>query len=175
MNQRFSQFGPIMQLSFVPTDIDAGLRYWTETMGVGPFFKFAHVPYDHFTYLGQAQEADLTIFKSYWGDVQIELIQQHNDAPSTYTEWLRAGREGLHHVCIAVDDMAAVREHCAQTGAAIVQEFRMGEVETLYVDSGGVLVEFAHVSPEFLGAFEVIRGAVRDWDGTAPVRELGGV
>jgi catechol 2,3-dioxygenase-like lactoylglutathione lyase family enzyme len=170
MHKQFSKFGPIMQLSFVPSDIEEGLRYWTETMGVGPFYKFAHVAYDHFSYLGESPKVDLTIFKSYWGDVQIELIQQHNDAPSTYSEWLRAGREGLHHVCIAVDDMAAVRAHCAQTGAAIVQEFRAGEVETLYVDSGGVLVEFAHVSAEFLGAFEVMRAAAQGWDGKDPVR-----
>lgn len=33
-------FGPIGQLGFVVADLGAALRYWTETMRVGPFFVF---------------------------------------------------------------------------------------------------------------------------------------
>ena len=33
------------------------------------------------------------------------MIRQHNDAPSIYKAWRDEGREGLHHVCILVDDL----------------------------------------------------------------------
>jgi catechol 2,3-dioxygenase-like lactoylglutathione lyase family enzyme len=175
MNVGFSQFGPIMQLAFVPKDIQAALRYWTETMGVGPFFKFSNVAYERFAYQGEDQKIDFTIYTAYWGDLQIELIEQHNGAPSTYKQWLDDGHQGLHHVCIAVEDMAAVREYCARSGLSIAQEVRMGGLELIYVDSGGgpgTIVEFACVSPQFLGAFEAIRAAAQGWDGTDPVRSF---
>jgi len=176
MDSGFSQFGPVMQLAFVPRDIDAALRHWTETMGVGPFFKFPHVPYEHFAYRGGAQTIDFTVYTAYWGDLQIELIEQHNAAPSSYQQWLDAGREGLHHVCIAVEDLAPVRAYCARAGTPILQELRMDGLETIYADSGGGaggIVEFARISKQFLGAFEMLRQAARGWDGTDPVRVLG--
>jgi catechol 2,3-dioxygenase-like lactoylglutathione lyase family enzyme len=176
MDKGFSQFGPVMQLAFVPKDIHAALRHWTETMGAGPFFKFPHIPYAHFGYRGAAQNVDFTVYTAYWGDLQIELIEQHNAAPSTYQEWLDAGHEGLHHICIAVDDLAPVRAYCAGVGAEVLQEMRMDGLETIYADGGGgpgSIVEFARISPQFLGAFAAIRQAAQGWDGTDPVRMLG--
>src|SRR5690606_23902147 len=38
-----SRLGNVMQLAFVPRDFDAAVRFWTETMGVGPFFLNDHV------------------------------------------------------------------------------------------------------------------------------------
>jgi len=173
---RFSQFGPVMQLAFVPKDVDAALRFWTQTMGVGPFFKFPHVSYEHFSYQGQSRDVDFSVLTSYWGDLQIELIQQHNDAPSSYTNGLAGGHDGLHHVCIAVDAVDAVRALGARTGARIVQEMRMGGLETIYVDGDGgpaPYIEFAQVPPAFAGLFDMMRGAARAWDGTDPVRLIG--
>ena len=37
------------------------------------------------------------------GDLQIELIQQVNDAPSMYKEFLDAGHEGLQHVAMPTE------------------------------------------------------------------------
>jgi len=31
-------FGEMRQVAFVVRDLDQALRYWTETLGVGPFF-----------------------------------------------------------------------------------------------------------------------------------------
>jgi hypothetical protein len=166
-----------MQLAFVPQDIGAAIRFWTETMGVGPFFKFPHISYERFTYLSQAQTPDFTFYIAYWGDVQIELIEQHNRAPSTYQQWLDDGLEGLHHICIAVDDMDAVRAHCAETGAKIVQKLAMGGLETIYVSTEtdhAPFVEFALISPQFLSAFEAMRQAASSWDGKYPIQFLGG-
>ena len=34
----------VRQLAYVVRDMDAALKYWTETLKVGPFFMFAHCP-----------------------------------------------------------------------------------------------------------------------------------
>jgi hypothetical protein len=32
-------FGPVIQHAFAVRDMDAALTYWTEVMGVGPFYR----------------------------------------------------------------------------------------------------------------------------------------
>lgn len=173
-NALVSRLGTVMQLAFVPGDIDAALRYWTGTMGVGPFFKLEHVQYESGKYRGEPADIDFTVYIAYWGDMQIELIEQHNDAPSIYSAWRRQGREGLHHVCIKVEDMAKARAICAEVGATVMQELTLpGGGEAIYVDAGGgpgSLIEMICFPPEAYGFFDTMREAACDWDGTDPIR-----
>ncbi len=96
--------GQVMQLAFVPADIEAATAFWTGTMGVGPFFVLQHVKLDNLHYRGAPADIDFSIRIAYWGDMQIELVEQHNDAASIFRE--PAAQHGLHHVCMVVDDMA---------------------------------------------------------------------
>jgi len=114
---------------------------------------------------------------AYWNDIQIELIQQHNDSPSIYKQWRDAGLDGLHHTCIVVPDLKKARAVCLEAGATILQEGRAPGVEALYVDTGGgpgSILELIEIAEETRGAFDTIRNAARDWDGTNPLRPIGG-
>ena len=176
MADTIAGLAPIMQLAFVPRDIDAALRHWTKVIGVGPFFHFPHIGYTSASYRGAPSHIDFSLYIGYWGDLQIELIQQHCDSPSIYTSWLRDGREGLHHVCIVVDDAAHAREVCATAGATVEQELFLEGMEAFYVDTGGgpgTMVEILRPSPDFLGLCDMMRDAARDWDGSDPIRPLG--
>jgi catechol 2,3-dioxygenase-like lactoylglutathione lyase family enzyme len=157
--------------------MEAALSFWTGTIGAGPFFVMDHVKLEGAHYRETPAEIDFAIFIGYWGDIQIELIQQHNDTPSIYTSWLREGRQGLHHVCIVADDMAHARKVCADAGAAVEQEAILpGGGEVIYVNTGGgpgTLVEIVKPPEGLLAAFEMFREAARSWDGTDPVRRLG--
>jgi len=85
MNARgLSRLGPVMQLAWLPPDFDAAVRYWTEVMGVGPFFLMENIQLNDMRYLGQPTDAVFSLALSYWGDTQIELIRPENDAPSIY-------------------------------------------------------------------------------------------
>ena len=171
-----AQLGDVMQMAFIPRDFDASLRFWTETMGVGPFFLHEHAGLKDVLYRGQPTDVDFGVAIAYWGDVQVELVQQHNDAPSIYKEWLDAGHEGLHHVCIVVDDMEKARADCDAAGAVVVQEGRLSEGEVIYVDvSGGPgpIIEIIKLPPAVLNGFAFMRQSARGWDGSDPVRRLG--
>ena len=170
--------GQVMQMAFVPADFDAALRFWTETIGAGPFFVMEHIKAENCKYLGQAADIDFTAAVGYWGDLQIELIKQHNSAPSIYSTWREQGREGLHHVCIAVDDMDHARAVCAAAGATVLQEaqFRGGSAEVLYVDTHGgpgTMVELWKGDDAGRAFFASVRDASRNWDGSNPVRRRG--
>lgn len=165
-----------MQMAFVPGDIDAALSFWTKVMGVGPFFHLPHIAYKAARYRGEPSNVDFSVFIGYWGDIQIELIKQHCGSPSIYKAWLDEGREGLHHVCILVDDMAEARAACAAAGARVEQEIVLDGGEAIYVDTGGgpgTMVEILQPMPGFAELCAMMRDAASSWDGSEPVRSLG--
>lgn len=168
--------GEVMQLAFVPKDFDAAIRHWTEIMGVGPFFLLENIHLDRMKYRGQPTDAVFTLALAYWGDIQIELIRPENDAPSIYTGEYAAVGDGLHHVCILVDDMAAARATCESQGAEVMVEGKFGASQVIYVDPGygpGSLVEMLQQDPDGPDLFGMIKAAGIDWDGSDPVRKLG--
>ena len=93
------RFGSIRQIAFVVRSLDRTLRYWTETLGVGPFFVFRNMSPEDFRYRGEPSPAPrLSVALGNSGDLQVELIEQHDDRPSAYRDFLAAGREGFQHV-----------------------------------------------------------------------------
>ncbi len=94
-------FGDLRQLGYVVRDIEAAMKYWIDVNGVGPFFYIERVPLASFTYRGQSSMPEMSIALAFSGFAQVELIQQRNDAPSMYKDYLDAGQEGLQHVVLA--------------------------------------------------------------------------
>jgi len=88
-------FGEIRQNGYVVRDVEAAMKHWTEVLGVGPFFYFERVPIEGFRYRGEPSPLEASIALANSGPLQIELIEQRNDAPSMYRDFLAAGREGL--------------------------------------------------------------------------------
>ena len=91
-------FGAIRQNGYVVRDIRAAMDHWAGVMGVGPWFYIDRVSTEYFRYHGVDSPVEMSIALANSGDLQIELIQQRNDAPSMYKDFLDAGREGLQHV-----------------------------------------------------------------------------
>ena len=177
MPDSIARLGDVMQMAYVPADFESALKFWTKTIGAGPFFSIEHVKLGRTLYLGQPSEVDFSMMLGYWGDMQIELIRQHNDTPSIFKAWRDSRNEGLHHVCVLVDDMNAARELCGRAGVSIAQEAIVpGGGEVIYVDTGarlGSLLEILQPAPGTREFFKMMREAHRTWDGRDPVRRLG--
>jgi hypothetical protein len=169
--------GPSIQNAFVPKDFDAALNWWVKVMGVGPFFHFPQVALDDVRYRGEPSDVQFEMAIGYWGNTQIELIRQLNDAPSIYKAWLDEGREGLHHTLTLVEDMADARARVAAAGGLILQEARVpGGGEVIYVDLNGgpgCMLELLRPSAGGLEFFGMMREAAAMWDGNDPIRRLG--
>ena len=91
-------FGAVCQNGYVVRDIRAAMDHWVNVMGVGPWYYIDRVKTDYFRHRGQDSGMEMSIALANSGDLQIELIQQRNDAPSMYKEFLDSGREGLQHM-----------------------------------------------------------------------------
>jgi methylmalonyl-CoA/ethylmalonyl-CoA epimerase len=170
-----ARIGPVMQIAFVPDDFDAALTHWTTVMGVGPFFLLENIALEEMTYRGAPSDCVFTLALAYWGDIQVELIRQENDAPSIYRDLSNQG--AMHHVCILTDDIAAAKSTALATGAELLVEAKVGEDGgVIYVDTKGFpggIVEVLQPASGTDGLFAMMRDAARSWDGTDPVRKLG--
>ena len=170
-----ADIGPVMQIAFVPLDFDAALMHWTKVMGVGPFFLLERLSLEDMTYRGAPSSVVFTIALAYWGDIQVELIRQDDDAPSIYRDLPNHG--AMHHVCILTDDLAAAKATALSAGAEMLVEARVGgDGGVFYADAKGFpgnLVEVLQPATGSGALFDMIRGASQGWDGSNPIRKLG--
>jgi catechol 2,3-dioxygenase-like lactoylglutathione lyase family enzyme len=173
-------FGPIFQVAYVVEDVEAHIDHWTRVMGVGPFFRFPlPLPFAWLEVRGERVPVDAPIYESvaiaYSGETMIELIQP-GPAPSTYREFLDAGRKGVHHLGTFTDDydnqMAAARAAgigVALEGALPLSRFAYLDTDILFP---GTMVEIIEPRPSMIELFDGIRAACRDWDGRERIRAM---
>jgi len=181
-NASIAAIGKPMQIAFVPEDFDAALQHWTETMGVGPFFVMEQIRLEETRFMGEPSDCIFTIALAQWGEVQIELIRQDNDAPSIYRGDYWPGGQAMHHVCLLTDDIASARSAVESRGGLVLVEGRVGaDGAVIYADCGpaetrpnpGAIVEILQPASGSDGFFGMIAEAAAQWNGSDPVRILG--
>src|SRR5690606_17700124 len=92
------QFGAVRQIGYVVTDIESSMEHWAR-LGVGPWFYKEDVVSTEFRYYGKPSRLPrLSIALANSGGLQIELIQQRDDAPTLYLDSLARCGEGAQHV-----------------------------------------------------------------------------
>ncbi len=169
-------FGEIRQNGYVVRDIEAAMRHWTEVLAVGPWYYAPLAPITEFRYLGEPSAIEVSIALANSGPLQIELIQQLNDAPSLYRDFLAAGHEGLQHVAYWTENFALERDRALAAGYRIGHEGQTGAygpfVYFLTEAHPGTVVELSDVGGPKQRLFELIAEAARTWDGTDPIRDF---
>lgn len=169
-----AELGDVMQIAYVPSDVPAAYDFWTRAMGVGPFFHMPKLRFADMRVHGQPSGAVISAGIAYWGHLQVEIIEVHDDAPSVYREWRDAGHEGIHHLCITVPDLSAARARIVELGHIVVQEMSLGRGgKVLFADTNGgpgTMIEVLQMPEGTPAMFERWRAAAHDWDGREPVR-----
>jgi len=172
-------FGTIRQLGFVVRDIDAAILHWVNHLGVGPFFYIDDQPLNQFTFRGSPSAPVFSVALAQAGDLQIELIQQRNDAPSAFKEFLDSGNEGLQHVAYWTTEFDDLTTKVRVAGHRELQAGMSGsggpDERFAYFEAGGhrgTVVEVSEVNGRKGALFGAVAAASRDWDGTLPVRDM---
>ena len=170
--------GAVRQNGYVVRDIRKAMDYWVDVMGVGPWFYVDRVTTDYFRYRGEPSDVEMSIALANSGDLQIELIQQRNGAPSMYRDFLDAGLEGLQHVAFWSTDYQSAYDGFLARGHKVGHEGQIGgpQGRFAYFDVGvhpGAVVELSDISGNKGKFFEHIRQAAMDWDGSNAIREVG--
>jgi hypothetical protein len=169
-------FGPLRQMGYVVRDIEAAMQHWIKVCGIGPWYYAEVMPLTAFSYKGVPHELKMSIALANSGDMQIELIQQRNDVPSMYRDFLDAGREGLQHWSSWPENYEELRDRAVANGWTIGQEgdsTRGAFVYFLNEGHPGTVIEMSHLTPARRHIFDNIRAAAVDWDGSDPIRGMG--
>ena len=169
--------GERVQLGFVVSDLNATMRYWTDTLRVGPFVVIEKSKGDRkIIYRGKETQVDWSLAFAYMGDVQIEFIHQTNGEPSPYKDFLDSGREGLHHIAFWPKDFEGACAH--------LEANNWTELSSIHTNSGirsvvyyetpanlGMVIELVPMNVERTAYFSRIQRLSQKWDGvTRPVR-----
>ena len=167
-------FGEIRQAGYVVPDIEAAMRYWTDVLGVGPFFYNERVPIRNYRYRGGAYEPHNSVALANSGPLQIELIQTRNDVPSMYRDFTQAGHSGLQHVAYWTSSYDEDLARLTAQGFKAVMSGEVGERgRFIYFDTHyhpGTVIELSEVAGPKGEMFRLIREASENWDGRDPVR-----
>lgn len=169
-----SIFGNVRQIGFISRDIDRSMRHFVENWGIGPWFVMRNVK-SAMLYEGAAVELDMSIAMANCGDLQFEVVAQHNDARSTYTDAL-ARTPDLHiqHVAVWVDDVTGTEQAAHAKGWRSVFETVSGPGRSVFVthpNEPQVCIEISDRAPFKDGVRSAIRRIAATWDGSDPIRE----
>ncbi|HSV18360.1 MAG TPA: VOC family protein [Casimicrobiaceae bacterium] len=171
-------FGQIRQAGYVVRDIEASMAYWSDVLGVGPWFYNPRVPIRNYRYRGEAHEVHNSVALANSGPLQVELIQTRNDAPSMYRDFMRAGNLGLQHVAYWTERFDDDMDRLTAQGFKVAMSGEVGERgRFVYFDPvahdglhPGTVIELSEVAGPKGKLFRMIREASEGWDGRDPVR-----
>ncbi|OZI20855.1 glyoxalase [Bordetella genomosp. 9] len=167
-------FGEVRQAGYVVRDIHKEMRHWSETLGIGPWFYADRVPVRNFMYRGQPSPIEVSVALANSGPLQIELIQQRNDAPSMYKAFLDAGHTGLQHLAYWTENFDEDVRRLAEHGLKVGMSGEVGERgRYVYYETEthpGTVIELSEIAGPKGRLFRLIREASIGWDGSDPVR-----
>jgi Glyoxalase/Bleomycin resistance protein/Dioxygenase superfamily len=168
--------GPIRQIGYVVTDLDQAIDSWVH-LGVGPWFVMRGLPM-RARYRGEPCEITMSLALSNSGELQLELIQQHDDTPSIFTEFLSSAGPGYHQLAYWTEDFDATMMAVQEAGWPIAWSGGEGfGVRFAYVEppnSPATIVEISELTEASSGMAAFVRDAAANWDGSDSIRVLRG-
>jgi hypothetical protein len=166
----------IIQTAYVVENIRQAMDHWVKKLKVGPWFLLEHFTGEQPRYRGGPSHADVALAMSFAGHMMIELIEQHNDAPSVYRETIERRGYGFHHWGVATSHFDRDVEQYRASGyeqAFLARVPTGGRVS--YMDTTAHLpgmVELIELGASFDPAFSGFYRATIGWDGKDPVRSF---
>jgi len=134
------ELGPIDQVGYVVRDLDAACARYAPLFGP---WKRAESPLRGVLYRGTPTDVHLQLAFGRAGDLEMEFISVRSGA-SPHSEFLAAGREGIHHVRYPVRDLAASVAALEGEGFVSIWSHAIGPYKWAYCEHAsrdGVLIE----------------------------------
>ncbi len=167
------KLGPVRQIGYVVRDIEKAMQEWVQ-LGVGPWFYTEKAPVEDFQYMGSPSDVSMSVALTHSGYIQVELIQQRNDAPSLYLDFLESNGQGLQHVSHWVEDFDEKCKVLLDLGYAVGHSGNIGPngrfAYFVKDDLQGTVLEVSEVSGFKGDFFKAIADICMNWDGSDPIR-----
>jgi catechol 2,3-dioxygenase-like lactoylglutathione lyase family enzyme len=170
-------FGKAEHVAFVVPDFDAAVQRLLDA-GIGPVFTMRRIRVAA-RFRGERHDPLFSAAFCYTGGIQMEFLEQHDETPSAYLEFIRRNPAGgLHHTAYfkaPFDDATGEAEAMGQA-YDIVQEFiepESGVAYEVYVEPRGVpnpLLAQLMVPGPMEPFFTEMEKIAASWDGSDPER-----
>ena len=170
-------FGSVVQYAYVVEDLDRAIADFVDRLRIGPWSLRERFQPSEGRYRGEPTTATFSLARAFSGHVMIELIQQHDDAPSVFHEGDGPRRYGFHHWAVMTRrfDEDVARYRALGYEEAFSDRLPSGS-RIVYVDSTrdlpGMIELVEHTEAQERAYADIHRAAV-DWDGRDPIRRDG--
>ena len=169
----------VVQNAYVVRDLDESIERWYKAFGLGPFIVTRHLRFARCVYRGETTDLDMSAAFAQSGDLQIELICQHDAGPSAFRDMFGGGQEGLHHIAVFPDDHGRVVRAYRNRGFPVAMELQVKEgLGAVFIDTReltGHMLEVYRDNGSFRTFYTMVADAARHWDGHALKIELDAV
>jgi hypothetical protein len=170
-----NEFGTVMQQGYIVEDVAAAAHEWVTRVGAGPFYILDSVTQDQYYYRGKLTPLTLRLAFGYWGSMQIELVQQLNDADTLYSRAVKATPGKINHYATIVPDLEALlTKHKLHDRIAHAGSMPSG-VKFVYLEEyapGGLHLELIQSPAAAQAGFAAMEMISKSWDGKNPVRSM---
>jgi len=167
---------PIVQICWVVDDMKSAAMKWVKTLGVGPWFMSPPVRFENLTYRGRPAELSQSSAVSFWGDIQIELFQQHCDNPSGARDMFKPGQTGVQHMTYWADDLGEEIHRWNKMGFETAMTCSLPDVDGMrlaWFDTRplfGIMIEAYEINDMMRDIYKMIKDTVDTWTGEDPLR-----
>lgn len=163
----------ITHVGYVVEDIEDAVGWAAGTLGAGPFFLIAHLPFDACTFDSAPARYDHSSAFGQWGDLILELTVVHSADPPQLAELMGGPAPRVGHVGWLADDLAADSAALEADGLPVFHTGSSGPVSARWHDGRARLghhVEILGRAPELEGFYALVRSSSEGWDGSEPLR-----
>ena len=166
----------IIQNAYYVSDLDAAITRFHQLWGLGPFFVRRHIALDNVVYRGEPSELDMSAAYTQSGDIMIELVTQHNEAPSTFRDRYQSTESGFHHVALTFGDHDQQVKRFNELGYPSVTSFKTAEGRgATYLDTVAAIghaTEIYLVNDSLIELYANVRNAAESWNGKHLIIDL---
>ena len=153
------------------------MRRYTDLLRIGPWFLIGPFVPAKGIYRGAVTTMRISLAVAFAGEAMVELIEQHDEAPSVYQETLKArGAHGFHHWAIGARDFdATVARFKAQGYPRGVFGYLAARRPRRLLRHNGDLpgmLEIIEMTADVEEQYQRMYQAAKDWDGRHAVHRL---
>ena len=167
--------GPVKQWGYLVKDLDQAMDSWVNQLGIGPWWGYRNVPAQAVVD-GETSDITMNVGLAYHQGMQIELIQQTNDANSPYSYFFRDSDDAqvLQQIAYMVANVDEAIVQCEARGMHEVGRILPApELAYVYMSSPamqGIAIELMPHDQGFLDEYARCAAEAAEWDGSDPYR-----
>ena len=164
-----------VQIAYAVENAEAAAKRWARDFGAGPFFLAEHIEVTNVVYRGSPGEYDHSSAYGQWGDIMVELVQDHGSGPTVIGDSFSKGTYGLHHLAYFVENLDRATNSLRRMGFELAMSAAASTTRFHFIDARllmGHFIELYERDERLSDFYSMVQESSIDWRGENPVRKV---